>query len=134
MGSAASPSRYSGRPEAGHDSRDARLHRSEKCTFTVCERFLAGITIGSGKRRALLIPPSWSSPAFLLPAPAVLALSDRLDAGLHAGVNFAQTAFSELSEVGRTRASRDEQVIACVCYAHMPFGRRSPPRTALIWG
>jgi hypothetical protein len=64
--SAASPSRYGGRPEAGHDSRDRRLPRCEKPRITVCVRLLPGSTIGSGKRRVLLILPLLEQPGFSL--------------------------------------------------------------------
>jgi hypothetical protein len=68
-GSAASPSRYGGRPEAGHDSRDTRLPRCEKPRITVCVRLLPGSTIGSGKRWVLLNPPPGAARLFSCPRP-----------------------------------------------------------------
>jgi hypothetical protein len=66
-GSAASPSRCSGRPGAGHDSKDARSPLCERSLFAVCAHCLPDITIGSRVKPDAPYPPSWSSPALLLP-------------------------------------------------------------------
>jgi hypothetical protein len=66
-GRAASPSRCSGRPAAGHDSKDARPPLCEKSLICSMCSAPAGITIDSRvKPDASYFPPSWSSPAFLL--------------------------------------------------------------------
>jgi len=71
MGSAASPSRYSGRPEAGHDSRDARplcpLSVKDH-PFGVCACSLPGYNRLQSQAGRSLSSPSWSGPAFLLSA------------------------------------------------------------------
>jgi hypothetical protein len=61
-------------------------------SFAVCTHCLPGITIGSEKSLALLIPPSRSSPAFLS------SILDRLERG------YANLALTEFSEARRAPA------------------------------
>src|SRR5215212_11678696 len=83
MGSAASPSRYSGRPEAGHDSKDARPPLPPLCeTSLICGMRLFAARLQStpeSSRTLLILPPPGAARLFSCPL-AVLALSDRLDA------------------------------------------------------
>jgi hypothetical protein len=88
------PSRYGGRPGAGHDSKDARpplpplCERSLICSMRL---FAPRLQSAPGLIRALLIPPSWSGPAFLLPL-----LTRPTQKGF--STNFALTGFSEIRE------------------------------------